>query len=178
MTPSYTHAARACVRAKDLAACTRQDRSGRFSSSLLLTSKAVSPVRLTAASAPPDPRTATPRRLAYAGVGVFLLFSTAHAQDAHTIERSTVTLVPTTRQGVIAEVHFNNSDADAKHVTSTFPLSLGGLTIEVTATVGLSAPDTITVETPAGVVPVPRTLTIEDGKNGVVLLVPVKGVGS
>jgi len=110
-------------------------------------------------------------------LALLLLATQATAQDTHQLERSTTTLTVSERKGVVAEVHFLNSNSDKNHVTEQFTLSLGGLTVAVDMTVGTADPDTIIVEVPDGLIAVPRRLTIADGTRGVVLIMPLQSVG-
>lgn len=107
---------------------------------------------------------------------LILCATAATADDTRTLSHSTVTLMPSIRQGVVAEIHFHNSTHDG-HLVDQFNLSLGGLTVAVDMTVGTPRPDWITVEPPEGLIAVPRTLSLKDGSSGVILILPLNSVG-
>lgn len=98
-------------------------------------------------------------------------FSAAVAKDTHMWGPTAyVTIQPSTRPGVLAEVHFVN---DTMHtmMVETFDLTLGDLTVSVRIDAQLSMePETMTVTPPAGYIAYPPEVTVPEGGAGVVLI--------
>lgn len=98
-------------------------------------------------------------------------FSAAVAKDTHMWGPTAyVTIQPSTRPGVLAEVHFVN---DTMHtmMVETFDLTLGDLTVSVRIDAQLSMePETMTVTPPAGYIAYPPEVTVPEGGAGTVLI--------
>ena len=99
-------------------------------------------------------------------------FSAAVAKDTHMWGPTAfVTIQPSTRPGVLAEVHFVN---DTMHtmMVETFDLTLGDLTVSVRIDAQLSMePETMTVTPPAGYIAYPPEVTVQEGGAGTVLII-------
>ena len=91
------------------------------------------------------------------------------------LSSSKVTIRETTEPGAVAELFFENSTGDG-YLESRFDLTLGGIVCNMYMQVGRRDPDTIEPEC-AGYVAVPRRLTIPDGTEGRILLIPLNHVG-
>ena len=107
---------------------------------------------------------------ALAFVAGWALFTGDVLAETVRVQTSSVTIAETDYPGALAEVRFANGQGD--HTADTeFPLTLDGITVEVSAILGRGgADDTITVDAPEGLIAIPRTLTIADGTAGRVLI--------
>ena len=125
----------------------------------------------------------TPATLTLAtGAAIILLAGWAHSADRHSFGHglSDVTILPTDRPGALAEIRFNNTATDPT-MTQTFALTLDGLTVEITGTIGtsISVPDEIHITPPDGVMCAPSChLVIPDGTVGSVWLYSTEGLAS
>lgn len=121
------------------------------------------------ASAGNHGRRALPAASQLAGALCLGLFITPAAADMQRLDSSTVHLRDTENRGAVAEIHFDNKVGDG-HRTGTSMLTHGPIVCSVEWVVGLAHPDSITVDCAGGYVAVPRTLTIEDGSEGLVFI--------
>lgn len=106
-------------------------------------------------------------------IATVLVWTAAYA-DTCRLSQSTITLRSTDDPRGVAEIFFDNSSTDGR-MQENCPVAWEGITCDVEMIVGGGEPDTIAPECP-GYVPFPRELTIVDGTQGVVLLIPA-GVG-
>jgi hypothetical protein len=73
-----------------------------------------------------------------------------------------------------AQVRFENTFLRGDAWTRTFHLDLDGLAVAVTVVDGEgTAPDILTIETPAGYLAQPASLAVEEGLSGTIMLIPV-----
>lgn len=100
-------------------------------------------------------------------------FSTAFAADTYRWNHETfVTIQPSSRPGVEAEVHFVNTDIHDQPYFS-FDLDLDGLVVTVLVEINTSgADDTMTVVPPDGYIAIPTEVTVPEHGAGTVLIVP------
>lgn len=110
--------------------------------------------------------------LLIAAVLLLSAVSAARAQERD-VWRSILSSVTMTETVTGAELHFVNSNSDRTqehHAT----LTAGGVTVAIWVSLGHgSRADTLTVETPPGWIAIPRSLTIPDGADGRVQIVPL-----
>lgn len=98
----------------------------------------------------------------------------AAAQDTHTwgspFYPSTITLEPTTVQGAVAQVVFDNKTVHRDEEV-TFPLTMGDLTVTVTALVGRGlTPDRMSVEPPVGYIADPPVIDVAEDEMGRIVI--------
>ncbi|MFY0633692.1 MAG: hypothetical protein JXQ91_07765 [Vannielia sp.] len=100
------------------------------------------------------------------------------AQDTRSLSSSTVTLQPTSEPGAVAEIVFVNKNDNGSDDEITFPLVWLDVAVDVTFTWQADgSADAITVETPSGLVAVPRTLTLDENTTGTILIFPLQAAG-
>ena len=99
------------------------------------------------------------------------LFAAAVAEQTYRwTEQNYVTIQPSSRPGVEAEVHFVN-DITHQRGSETFTVELDGLPVEVEYRMNThGADDTMTVTPPAGYVAEPPEIVVPEGGAGVVLI--------
>lgn len=104
-------------------------------------------------------------------MGWAAIFAAALAEQTYRwTEQNYVTIQPSHRPGVEAEVHFVN-DITHQRGSETFTVDLDGLTVEVEFRMNTNgADDTMTVTPPAGFIAYPPEVTVPEGGAGVVLI--------
>ena len=103
----------------------------------------------------------------------------AAAQDTHTwgsaFYPSTIQLQPTAAPGAVAEVIFDNKTVHADEEV-TFPLTIGDMTVTVTALVGRGlTPDRMTVTPPPGYIAEPPEIDVPEDEVGRIIILPYLG---
>ena len=107
-------------------------------------------------------------------IASLILSLPAAAQDTHTwgspFYPSTITLEPTTVQGAVAQVVFDNKTVHRDEEV-TFPLTMGDMTVTVTALVGRGlTPDRMSVEPPVGYIAEPPEIDVAEDEVGRIVI--------
>lgn len=90
---------------------------------------------------------------------------------------SYIRLQPTDAPGAVAEVEFKNEAVHTDKI-ETFPLSLGGFTVNVEAIVGRgNTPDDMMVTPPEGYIAVPPVVSVPEGETRTITIYSATGAG-
>lgn len=122
----------------------------------------------------PRPKPKAPRIARWFALGVLLwvaAYGCALAGDTYRwTEQNYVTIQPSSRPDVVAEVHFVN-DITHTEGAETFTVDLDGLSVEVEYRMNThGADDTLIVTPPAGYIAYPPEVTVPEGGAGTILI--------
>ena len=110
-------------------------------------------------------------KIAALSVVFCVAFSASYADDVYRwTDQNYVTIQPSSRTGVVAEVHFVN-DITHQLGEETFTVDLDGLTVRIDYMMNtVGADDTIIVTPPEGFIAYPPEITVPENGAGTVLI--------